>query len=540
MYAVDANGDGKVDEGDAKWLADLLKFTQLDDKLRLEAILRADLTGDKLVTQADVDKLNQIIAQPQDFALLLRHQADLVRDDVLDSKDLSYLQDLARVLKGDMTGNLLVNILDVDAMLTKMTDYNALLQQKSDMEAVPGFDANSQAYKDLTARVDALKTLLNLNGDDQVNALDVDFLNLLVKEFKPLVKIHHYADLNKDGLVSVAERDSVVSTIQHYVDIDGDGKVDQKDIDKLNNVLIYKRLNVSDEELARARMDADTDVDEDDMKLLQDAVKWFKVADVDGNGVVEDKDVKRIEDIYNFILSNPTLEIPYDEIKAADLNLDGTVDARDIDVITDYRAGKFDINGDGRWTEEDAIRMGEVVQYFNLHITALDRFKADLNGNKEIDEGDINTLSQLVPVFTSGDLNGNGFVDDDDLDKVQRMVDFLRFDLPAPKVIEGWDLDNDGKMDTTFVQNPLYRADVNHDGVITLEDKQIVQTLLNQMIDINGDQVFDQDDASRILEVMESANLLVTDEDVLTADMDGDGRISACSMIISSFSTVRM
>ncbi|KKW34662.1 MAG: hypothetical protein UY82_C0063G0002, partial [Candidatus Uhrbacteria bacterium GW2011_GWC2_53_7] len=208
------------------------------------------------------------------------------------------------------------------------------------------------------------------------------------------------------------------------------------------------------------------------------------------------------------------------------MNLDGTVDARDIDVITDYRAGKFDINGDGRWTEEDAIRMGEVVQYFNLHITALDRFKADLNGNKEIDEGDINTLSQLVPVFTSGDLNGNGFVDDDDLDKVQRMVDFLRFDLPAPKVIEGWDLDNDGKMDTTFVQNPLYRADVNHDGVITLEDKQIVQTLLNQMIDINGDQVFDQDDASRILEVMESANLLVTDEDVLTADMDGDGRIT--------------
>ncbi|MBF0216762.1 MAG: DUF1080 domain-containing protein, partial [Candidatus Omnitrophica bacterium] len=92
----------------------------------------------------------------------------------------------------------------------------------------------------------------------------------------------------------------------------------------------------------------------------------------------------------------------------------------------------------------------------------------------------------------------------------------------------GQPVPNDTAIATKRISNAIIlRADVNRDGYVTKEDKDVIQGVLDKALDVNGDGDISDLDFENIAGVVEAIKKNLTEDDIRKADIDLDGDIDA-------------
>ena len=244
--------------------------------------------------------------------------------------------------------------------------------------------------------------------------------------------------------------------------------------------------------------------------ILENESKEDLLGDVNGDGIVDEKDVELVQKY-----DAGTGSLTDDEKKRADVNGDGIIDAGDAvkisNMIIDKNAIFGDVNGDGKVDKDDA----ELVQKYDAGTGSLtddEKKRADVNGDGVIDAGDVLKILNMIidknAVF--GDVNGDGKLTQEDVD-----------------LIKNYDAGTGSLTDAE-----KKRADVNGDGDVDAGDSVMIsQLLLKETGDINGDKKIDEEDALLILK-HDSGISSLTNEQKKRADLNNDGVVDAGDAVI--------
>lgn len=389
----DANDDGVVDKNDL----DLLQ-RHLIELGSVKNFNAADMDGDGKITVTDVSQLS----------LMLHEQK---------SKNNS-------VLKGDANSDGKINQRDLDLISSRAV--NAYTGDKFDTTAA------------------------DMNGDGEIDSIDVSKVMQLVKKHEASVK-----------------------TLQG--DSNGDGVVNEADHQNIKDYLSGKN---SSEDFIR------------------------KNSDVNGDGEVDEKDLQGVRNILD---GRP---VDWDKSRLGDANGDGKINAKDAELIHLRSIGlgqnfKFDMNyadfnNDGEITPTDVARITQLVDAKEASVRTL---QGDSNGDGKVDETDYQNIKNYLDgrestedfIRKNSDINGDGEVDKADLRGVRNILDGRKIDWDESKRLLG-DVNGDGKIDVmedsvtiaNYVNGAIQKkdfywdnADVNHDGKIDLEDSVRIKKFYN-------------------------------------------------------------
>ncbi|PIU40764.1 MAG: hypothetical protein COT00_00005, partial [Candidatus Omnitrophica bacterium CG07_land_8_20_14_0_80_50_8] len=472
----DIDKDEDVDADDAKKLEDAIKNASTYDidkakglavssrdeeiireiiykKITVAGLSQADINKDGIVNRADENALRE--------AVLLYVNADINNDRLVNAKDLlkwaevKRYQELQKLIPvdliinkvGDITGphgvpDGVVDTRDRQALANSLSKIAVDLnhdgkKDQGDYETavniISAMSNNHVSLKDMSlADVDgngvieqkdvdliqaAYEKIKDYNGDGNVGSADVDRLSDVIEY---ITVMNDYgkdklrtADIDGDGFISEDEKKKMIATMNHYIDITDDGIVDMRDLDKLNKILTFIRLDVKDDDLKRADLNGDGSVNSDDETELRAAMQIYKKADVNLDGSVDDEDAAEIEKIVNFLTANPTADLT--AFKAADVNGDGKVDGADVDWAVNVRSkldfvGEYGAKTDGKLTQEDAAVMEKILGYFALGLDSYSRRYADVDGNGVVEPKDAELLREYIELARSGDMPGNGSI----------------------------------------------------------------------------------------------------------------------------------
>lgn len=351
-----------------------------------------------------------------------------------------------------------------------MNDYMLLLRY---------LDGNKDSISE-EARVYA-----DLNGDSQIDDTDRVILKRHLLDMEgydvlPLAsanKVYAYGDVNLDDRVNqqdvdalikylLGNKDAITEEGKKYADLNEDGKIDNTDliilIRHIKEEPEYRYLSLSSDTKVYAYGDVNLDgeVNNKDLALYVEYLNGNKDAiSEEGLKYADLNDDQKVNNVDRIILLRHLLNwegyeilplITESKVYAyGDVNLDGEINQKDIDALTDYLAGdesaiseeglKYaDLNEDGKIDNKDLIILIRYVEgwgsYKNLPVSS----------DKEI--------------YETGDINQDGKVDEKDLEKLKNHLE---------------------KDEGTLKDDELKLADINQDGKVDKDDLTELEKILN-------------------------------------------------------------
>ncbi|MBF0216763.1 MAG: hypothetical protein HQL30_07210 [Candidatus Omnitrophica bacterium] len=431
LAKADINGDQKIDRVDWKMLDDAITVATgtNPDGSRVPGMLGIDVNGDGKWDTYDVamwlkgQRFNELEQFLDDAGINIQGRlfdvvdanGHLVPDGKIDEHDRKALADALSKLKVDITGDQQMT----DDDMTKARDIIDLMGTYGlSVEMLTRADVDGDEHitiNDVTKITNAVSAVKDVNGDGKYDIADMKKVKE-VADYMRLKKIYGKdqlmtADRDGDGLISDTERSELLAVMNYYVDVDGDKVVTDADITELTDALTYMRLDVTSDEFARANLNGEGNVDDDDLNVMTVAVEMFDKCDINGDGKVTDADKEAITNIARFMSSEYSNALTYNlaAIKKVDLNNDGVVDQADVNIIDYYLSAKWDLGGTkGMWDTEDISIMTKIVDYFRKKVDNQVRLYADVDGDGIITGTDIQLLGSYLDDIKKGDFKGNG------------------------------------------------------------------------------------------------------------------------------------
>lgn len=290
----------------------------------------------------------------------------------------------------------------------------------------------------------------DLNMDKVIDEADIEFLKNNSDTLNDNQKI--LADLNFNGKIDDEDLTLLGKKYGKRFDLNNDGKINNNDLALLQfirKVQIEFVKNV----IYKADNNNDGLIDSKDVKEMryylkkycnQESNEYYRMGDLNLDGTVDKNDLIALQKYGNKHISFKASS------KLADLNCDGIVDELDYNLLkemTKYQLGDVDLNGTVDSADRDLI-MNHILKKTNLSRKSL--WYADLNDDCTIDEKDIALLcvDYNIPDYQLGDVDFNGTVDMADKELIMNHIANIEL---LPNVA-------------------LSYADVNRDGSVNVLD----------------------------------------------------------------------
>lgn len=290
----------------------------------------------------------------------------------------------------------------------------------------------------------------DLNMDKVIDEADIEFLKNNSDTLNDNQKI--LADLNFNGKIDDEDLTLLGKKYGKRFDLNNDGKINNNDLALLQfirKVQIEFVKNV----IYKADNNNDGLIDSKDVKEMryylkkycnQESNEYYRMGDLNLDGTVDKNDLIALQKYGNKHISFKASS------KLADLNCDGIVDELDYNLLkemTKNQLGDVDLNGTVDSADRDLI-MNHILKKTNLSRKSL--WYADLNDDCTIDEKDIALLcvDYNIPDYQLGDVDFNGTVDMADKELIMNHIANIEL---LPNVA-------------------LSYADVNRDGSVNVLD----------------------------------------------------------------------
>ncbi|MBF0217774.1 MAG: hypothetical protein HQL30_12375 [Candidatus Omnitrophica bacterium] len=554
----DVTGNGTLSSLDTSYISRHVAAIKAGTPSPLSAKQQAlaDLDGDGQVTYADVRISSMLVVGLVNYTDFPVKLGDVYMDGKWDARDTILIQRHIESVKNgkaspltrkqqflaDIDGDGMVT--EVDAQISRM--LIAVSIKYSDIETYVRIAQFAELVKDRATDV---------NGDKQVDQLDIAVVSegySLVLENLKMIEGGSLAavfDANGDGYLSGADREWYVRSIKYHIetyariaefaelvkdratDVNGDKQVDELDIAIVSEgySLVLENLKM----IEGGSLALVFDVNQDGVLNTADAVRYVvsiktyirtreKIAryaallrsgseDVNGDGLVDEKDVEAVVSGYDLALNNLGM------IAGTELEL------------------AFDWNKDGKLTEADAIGYRRSIQTFIETRANIERFAETLRNAQEDKDNDgvLDPAGYRIVVgarefsvsrggsgeYIFDDGNNSVYISDPStrqvvIDGMSYMITEETFRQPQRIVldsgtgmytgtwVESEDLNGNGILD--------FDADVNRDGQVDEKDVEavvsgydlalnnlgmIAGTELEIALDWNRDGMLTQDDA---------------------------------------------
>ncbi|MDD5135722.1 MAG: dockerin type I domain-containing protein, partial [Candidatus Omnitrophica bacterium] len=128
------------------------------------------------------------------------------------------------------------------------------------------------------------------------------------------------------------------------------------EIDEISKDVIKSKV-LSEEQVARADVNKDGKVDDEDKKLLQKAVDFGEIT---GDSKITSADLARWGDLLD-LMDMQYVKLDRAMVSRADVNNDGKIDSADADLLGDLIASHKDVNRDGVVNAQDVIAVNDVI-----------------------------------------------------------------------------------------------------------------------------------------------------------------------------------
>ena len=322
----------------------------------------------------------------------------------------------------------------------------------------------------------------------------------------------------EDNTYTLNENKCVKSeTIQTNLlgDINLNGVVDNNDLDLLNKYLA-KTVDLSEIQLMAA------DVNSDGILSVGDAenIRLYVTGHTSGSEYLSKIGVsivcpKDYNDKNNMCVKETIVDAKYANYKRGDINLDGSINTTDLDLLSKYLKKQANLN---------------TVQ-INV---------ADYNNNGIVDSNDLYELeeylnSDVIKVNTLGDINSDNVIDSNDVTLLEKSVT-KKINL-SKEQLNYADMNEDGTVDAIDVDilakmiSDYYQVgDINLDGKVNNDDATLLQNMFNGVVlatkvqlnlcDVNGDSIIDLND------VVALRNKIGSNIKYQKGDVNFDGKVS--------------
>ena len=358
-------------------------------------------------------------------------------------------------------------------------------------------------------------------------------------------------------------------------DVNLDGKVDNSDLELLNNYLA-KTVDLTDIQLTAA------DVNSDGILSVGDAenIRLYVTGHNSGSEYLSKIGIsiicpKDYTDKDNSCIKENIVDAKYASYKRGDINLDGKLDNRDLELLSKYlkkqaklntvQINVADYNNSGMVDNNDLKQINLTKEQLNY---------ADMNDDGVVDDKDVDILAKTISdYYQVGDINLDGKINELDVTVLQNMFNGV---VVATKVqLNLCDINGDGTINNNDVvelrkkvskDTKYKKGDVNLDGELTSADVTIIENYvlkkteltIDQLnyADYNGDSVVDNKDANSLARAIASkykkgdinmdGKINIIDISILSkyisrlveidttqkilADVNGDGKINASDL----------
>ncbi|WP_298528334.1 leucine-rich repeat protein [uncultured Ruminococcus sp.] len=290
----------------------------------------------------------------------------------------------------------------------------------------------------------------DLNMDKVIDEADIEFLKNNSDTLNDNQKI--LADLNFNGKIDDEDLTLLGKKYGKRFDLNNDGKINNNDLALLQYI---RKVQIEFVKNVIYKADNNNDglIDSKDVKEMryylkkycnQESNEYYRMGDLNLDGTVDKNDLIALQKYGNKHISFKASS------KLADLNCDGIVDELDYNLLkemTKYQLGDVDLNGTVDSADRDLI-MNHILKKTNLSRKSL--WYADLNDDCTIDEKDIALLcvDYNIPDYQLGDVDFNGTVDMADKELIMNHIANIEL---LPNVA-------------------LSYADVNRDGSVNVLD----------------------------------------------------------------------
>ncbi|MFC1644312.1 family 16 glycoside hydrolase, partial [Candidatus Omnitrophota bacterium] len=442
----------------------------------------------------------------------------------------------------DLNGDGAVNYKDTKLFIENFMMYEFLAAMKSAMEAIEFIP--SETYGSLS--LGAFQT-----WDAAEKALFIEKLNEYISTMDTSGATEEYRDYNGDGTIDFNDRNVwehygatdaagalinaidegaiIAAAVTYRRDIDGDGQIKIDDEEGFDDLAFVKKVfalthdALTPEELARADVDGNGKLDDEDMNLYRSLQEYY--VDITGDEVVDLADLLEMQSV---IVRK----------RVTDVNLDGIVNEGDrlaLGALLGFEDVIYDV--------DSALQGGSAISHHDIQVTKDGNYQLGFHAKAAIGEGEIpegyrfvfrvslngkekgqvvinplvlhtaygyinlglgkgnysmtiewtNPLEGVQAVIertelsSSVDMNGTGVVDTADISLLEQMID----DEIAGVDPRVYDL-------VLTAGDPM---DLDSDGDVDWDDYNLLKTVIETMKDINGDGKVDQQDIEKIKDV---------------------------------------
>ena len=398
-----------------------------------------------------------------------------------------------------------------------------------------------EGNKCIKSDVSSALILGDVNLDGVVSDADLILLNSYLAKTSELNENQLIAsDVNSDGIISVGDSENIRlfvnghTTGSEYLVKIGSSYVCPKNYQLKENVCVSDiSIDAKSASYKRGDVNLDGNIDLQDIELLSNylnkktnfSMVQLQVADYNVNGTIEINDLNDLKDFLNNKdnSSNPSLgdvnsdkivndtdviiikkyiegkyKFNSDQIKNADINSDGVVDAFDVTELVDkvssfYQNG--DINLDGKVDIDDLAMLQNGLNGI-VNVNDVQLKLCDINVDGKIDNEDAVTLRGKVGTaqkYKIGDVNMDGRVLNDDVSIIENYI-LGKTTLTIDQMTFA-DYNKDSNINNTDA-NALAKAiaanyklgDVDMDGKITIVDVDLISKYVAKLIDFDTTQ----------------------------------------------------
>ena len=329
-------------------------------------VIKGDVNRDGIVDRNDVDALERHIVGLNDDVDI--ESSDMNGDGKINITDVAKLelyvqetkksQEKTQILKGDANGDGKVNYKDLELTKRKLSEQNVNIDMKA----------------------------ADMDDNGEITLSDFSDINHLTKKYEDKFQTIR-GDSNGDGVVNEKDYANIkdfinnVNSSDDFImknsDINDDGRVNDKDLQAMRNILTNRPVDWNESKRLLGDADGDGEVSVADAQRVLNYTRgkiqlnqlYRDNADVNGDGMVDDRDVQGIK---NILTERP---IDWNESKRllGDANGDGEVSIADAQRVLNYARGKInlnelysdnaDVNKDGVIDEKDAEGITNILRY---------------------------------------------------------------------------------------------------------------------------------------------------------------------------------
>lgn len=518
----DINDDGEIDATDLTLLTQHIKKTKIiTDPIALSA---ADINLDGKIDSLDEEELKKKIAN-----IIPEVKQQLMYGDVNFDKKIS-MRDIMAILSYTLG--------EVKFSYDQFVVSDVNLNDKTELN-----DARLILYSYLDDNPALLPKKIifgDVNNDMKINTTDLFLIirhmvnnysiNKPTGNLSSILKTPYQlsaADYTLDGEIQIVDLESIMKNNRIYLaDVNLDQKINQTDLGLLNKFISINKTKTATSyqnpysiNISAADINLDKKIDYLDRDLLEKLLKTS--VNLTTNLVYGDVNQDNLVDIMDISLFTSYLlnEVKFtdNQLKAADVNLNGKADANDMKLIVfkivdgihlPIKVNFGDANQDGVVNITDLNLMVdhilEVDESLNKGFTITSKLTnvnrlaaADANYDGEIDIRDLVVIINKLGLI-EGDINLDKTVTNADLTMLENHISNKQL-ITNPNSLYLADVNHDKKIDKLdiaallkLIKNPpiIYKiGDVNRDGEIGMRDGLTIIYYLNNSIDLDEEQL---------------------------------------------------